>query len=147
VAALVFGAIALTIPVRILYNFCTAKLIRLPGEEHSKCHIDNAKPIHSKAVGIQAKAIATAVFIFELAVALIPLNPFCYLLMLGPAAMSGFAGVQVYLKVWYLDCIRVASHAGVYPLAYEEAEGGWVSYGAMKASRTVQRKVRTQRIP
>lgn len=99
VAALAFGAIALTIPVRILYNFCTAKLIRLPGEEHSKCHLDNAKPLHAKSSSIQAKTIGTAVFFFELAVALIPLNPIYYLLMLGPAACSGLTGVQAYLKL------------------------------------------------
>ena len=50
------------------------------------------------------------------------------------------------LEAWYLGCIRIASHAGVYPLTCEEAEGGWVSCDAaitVESAATVAAAERT----
>lgn len=99
VMAMVVGLFAMLLVFRVLWCFCHAPLVRLPGEEHSKCHMDNALEAHSSTSSTMAKGMGGLVVGFELLVALIPLHPYFYLLGIAPTAAAGVTAMQAYLKV------------------------------------------------
>ena len=100
VAACVVGALSAAAAVRQLHVFVTTPLAKLPGERDAGgCVMENAGTNHRKAMGIVSRGGGTVLIGFELMVAMIPLQPYWYLLALGPAILSAIAGAQRYFRM------------------------------------------------
>ena len=99
VVAVVGGAVSLWLTVRQIFVFVNTPLTKMPEEQDGGgCVLNNAGPNHQKAMSTLYKVNGFFVIGFELLVAIIPLPPYWYLLVAGPAMFSGMASAQKYFK-------------------------------------------------
>ena len=98
--ALIVGALSAAAAARQLLVFVTTPLMMLPGEHDAGgCVMENAGTNHREAMGIISKGGGTFLLAFELMVAMIPLQPYWYILGLGPAILSAVTGAQRYFRM------------------------------------------------
>ena len=98
--ASIVGALSAVAAARQLLVFVTTPLVMLPGERNAGgCVMENAGTNHREAMGIISKGGGTFLMAFELMVAIIPLQPYWYLLGLGPAILTAVTAAQRYFRM------------------------------------------------